>query len=146
MEDRSGLAGTSFSPYSFTVERGKIREFSQAIGDIKDVYLDPREAAQEGYTDVTAPPTFGVAIDLWGGPDFGQLCKDIKANPLKVLHGEQEYEYVGDVVAGDTLTVNTTVTGYEEKKNMHLITVRKVYVNQKREEILKCRMLIIELK
>jgi len=144
--DKSALVGTSFPPYSFTVERGKIREFAQAIGDIKDVYLDPQKAAQAGFADVTAPPTFGTVVDMWGGPGFGELCKDIKANPVKVLHGEQEYEYMGDIVVGDTLTVNTTVTDYVEKKNMHLITLQKVYVNQRNEEVLKCRMLVVELK
>lgn len=146
MGDKSALVGTSFPPYSFTVERGKIREFAQAIGDIKDVYLDPQKAAQAGFADVTAPPTFGTVVDMWGGPGFGELCKDIKANPVKVLHGEQEYEYMGDIVVGDTLTVNTTVTDYVEKKNMHLITLQKVYVNQRNEEVLKCRMLVVELK
>jgi acyl dehydratase len=146
VEDKSALVGTSFPSYSFTVERGKIWEFAQAIGDSKDVYLDPQQAVQAGYADVTAPPTFGTVVDMWGGPGFSDLCRDIKANPVKVLHGEQEYEYLGDIVAGDTLMVSTTVTGYTEKKNMHLTTLEKVYVNQRSEEVLKCRMLIVELK
>jgi len=83
---------------------------------------------------------------MWGGPGFDELCKDIKVNPVKVLHGEQEYEYAGDIVAGDTLTVNTAVADYVEKKNMHLITLQKVYINQRNEEVLKCRMLVVELK
>ena len=146
MKDRSTIVGTAFPPYSFAVERGKIREFAQAIGDLKDIYFNPEKAAQAKYADVTVPPTFGIAVDLWGGPDFGQLCAMIKANPVKVLHGEQEYEYLGDIVTGDELTVYTTVTGYAEKKNMSLITLQKVYVNQRNEEVLKCRMVIVELK
>jgi acyl dehydratase len=140
------MVGTHFPSYSFTVERGKIREFAQAIGDPNDLYFDPQKALQAGYADVTALPTFGTVVDMWGGPGFSELCRDIKINPVKVLHGEQEYEYLGDIVAGDTLMVNTTFAGYAEKKNMHLITFQKVYVNQRNEEVLKCRMLIVELK
>ncbi|MFZ5632837.1 MAG: FAS1-like dehydratase domain-containing protein [Bacillota bacterium] len=64
MEDRSSMVGTSFPAYSFTVERGKIREFAAAIGDMKDIYLDPKKAVEAGYADVTVPPTFGTVINL----------------------------------------------------------------------------------
>lgn len=146
VEDRSAMLGTKFPPYSFAVERGKIREFAQAIGDLKDVYLDPQKAAGAGYRDVVAPPTFGTVVDQWSAPGFVHLCERIKANPVKVLHGEQEYKYLGDIVAGDVLTVNTTMTGYVEKKSMSLTTLEKVYVNQRNEEVLKCRLVLVELK
>lgn len=146
VEDRSAMLGTEFPQYSFTVEKGKIREFAQAVGDLKDIYLDTQKAIQAGYADVTAPPTLGIAVDLWGGPGFMQLCEYIKANPVKVLHGEQDYEYLGDITAGDVLTVRTTMTEYVEKKKMHLITLQKVYVNQRNEKVLKCRMVVVELK
>lgn len=146
MEDRSAMVGASLPPFTFAVERGKIREFAQAIGDLKDIYLDPLRAREEGYADVVAPPTFGMAVELWGGPGFAKLCEIIKADPVKVLHGEQEYHYQGDIVAGDEITVNTTIAEFIEKKSMYLITMASSYVNQKGEEVLKSRMVIAELK
>ncbi|MCL6611212.1 MAG: MaoC family dehydratase N-terminal domain-containing protein [Peptococcaceae bacterium] len=146
MEDRNAILETRFPEYSFAVERGKIREFALAIGDPREICLDPEKAAQAGYADVAAPPTFGIAVDLWGGPDFARLCEILKADPVKVLHGEQEYEYLGDIVAGDVLTVRTSVTDHAEKRNMRLITLRRVYVNQRNEEVLRCRTVVVELK
>ena len=42
-------AGTSFPPYEFHVERGKIREFADAIGDPNPIYRDPAYAAKKGF-------------------------------------------------------------------------------------------------
>lgn len=146
MEDRSNLVGTGFPAYSFTIERGKIKEFALAIGDQKDIYLDPQKASEAGCTDVLAPPTFGTVIDLWGGGGFLELCSVLRLNPLKVLHGEQEYEYFGDIVAGDVITAETSVAGYTEKEKMCLLTLETVYTNQRKEIVQKCRKVIIELK
>lgn len=146
LEDRNSMVGTSFPEYSYTVERGKVREFAAAIGDMKDVYLDPDKAAGEGCPDVIAPPTFGTAIHLWGGSGFMEMCEKMNLNPAKVLHGGQEYEYLGDIVAGDVITVSTRVSDYTEKKNMHVIGLETVYVNQRGEEVLRSRHIVLEMK
>ena len=39
-------AGKTFPPYAFPVERGKIREFADAIGDPNPIYRDPDHAAK----------------------------------------------------------------------------------------------------
>ena len=41
-------AGKSFPPYEFHVERGKIREFADAIGDPNPIYRDPDYAKKTG--------------------------------------------------------------------------------------------------
>lgn len=146
MEDRASFVGKSFPEYTFVVERGKIREFAEAIGDMKDIYLDPGKAAGAGYADVTVPPTFGTVINLWGGLDFMKMCEYMNIDPVKVLHGEQEYMYGGDIVAGDVITANTRLVDYVEKKNMHVYTLEAVYFNQRKEEVLKSRHMILELK
>lgn len=146
MEDYGSLVGATFPPFSFTVERGKIREFAAAIGDMKDIYLDPQKAAAAGYRDVVAPPTFGTVIDMWGGTGFMEMCEKLKLNPVRVLHGGQEYQYPGVITAGDEITVNTTITGDTEKKNMRILTMESVYVNQNNEEVLRCVKIVLELK
>ena len=42
----AGAAGKTFPPYEFHVERGKIREFADAIGDPNPIYRDPDYAAE----------------------------------------------------------------------------------------------------
>lgn len=146
MEDRGNIVGTIFPAYNFAIERGKIKEFCLAIGDKKDIYLDPLKASEEGYPDVAAPPTFGTVIDLWGGSGFMEMCSVLGVNPVKVLHGEQEYEYFGDIVAGDVIKAETSVTGFIEKEKMYLLTLETVYTNQRNEIVQKCRKVVVELK
>ena len=39
-------AGKTFPPYEFRVERGKIKEFADAIGDTNPIYRDTERAAK----------------------------------------------------------------------------------------------------
>lgn len=146
MEDRSALVGTRLPSYSFTVERGKIKEFAAAIGDLKEGYLNPVKAARAGYADVIAPPTYATVISHWGGMGFHELCDHLKLNRVMILHGGQEFEYLGDIAAGDVITVETLLSGYAEKKNMHVLTMDSVYLNQRGEEVLRSRSLMLEMK
>jgi acyl dehydratase len=147
MEDIGAFVGTVFPPYTYTVEKGKIREFALAVGDMKDIYLDPEKAAEAGYRNVTVPPTFGAAIDLWGGQGFMKICEGVvKINLSKLLHGEQEYEYLGDIVAGDVITGAMTLAAFKEKEHMYVLTFETVFVNQNNEEVLKCRQVMLEMK
>ena len=41
----AGAAGKTLPSYEFHVERGKIREFADAIGDPNPIYRDPDYAA-----------------------------------------------------------------------------------------------------
>lgn len=146
MDDRSQMVGMKLSSYTYTVERGKMKELVMAIGDSNSVYLDREAARAEGYRDVIASPTFGTVIDHWGGMDFMDLCSLLKVNPVMVLHGEQDYRYYGEINPGDEITVNTVFSGYLEKKNMYIFTLDSDYVNQKGERVLQCRKTIIERK
>ena len=51
-------AGMTFPPYEFHVERGKIREFADAIGDPNPLYRDPDYAAKTKYGGIVALPSF----------------------------------------------------------------------------------------
>jgi len=108
--------GFEFPEYTFTVERGKIKEFVQAIGDDNPLYTDREYAAGQGYRDIIAPPTFGVCVDMWGGPGFDELCAKLEVNPVMVLHGEQEFEYFGEINSGDELTASPRVVKVAQKR------------------------------
>ena len=78
IEDKKGL---KLKPYTFTVEKAKIKELALAIGDLKEEYLNGD----------TILPTFPTVIDFWGGG--ASTSELLGLNVKKVLHGEQEYEY-----------------------------------------------------
>lgn len=140
--------GTELPPYTFVVERGKIREFVQAVGDPNPLYTDREHAAREGYADVIAPPTFGICINFWGGWDFPTLCRMLGLDPAKVLHGEQEYEYFKEIYPGDEITARPKLAKVLKKGGqaggMKLIVLETSYFNQDGEKVLVGRSTIIE--
>jgi acyl dehydratase len=146
--DVSRFIGFEFAPFRFVVERGKIREFALAIGDDNPIYTDQAAAAEAGFADVTIPPTFPTVIDMWGGPDFFQLVEALQLDLLKVLHGEQEYEYLGDVYPGDEIIATIKVTDAKTRSGssgaMNLFTLETVYSNQRGEKVMIARSTIVE--
>ncbi|MCP2343367.1 MaoC family dehydratase N-terminal domain-containing protein [Actinomadura rupiterrae] len=100
--------GRTFPPSEpYEVSRVKIREFADAIGDPNPVYRDPEAARAAGHPDVIAPPTFPIVVSLGGGaladPELG-------INFAMVVHGEQRFEYVRPVRAGDVVTCTSAIT------------------------------------
>jgi acyl dehydratase len=142
--------GTEYSPIIWEVERGKIREFAKAIGDLDPVYLDREVAVKEGYNDSPAPPTFLTVPMMWCGK-MQDFINDLKINFLTVLHGEEEYEYYREIYPGDVITGIPKVTGMQEKisrsgSKMDMITLEVLYTNQKGEKVAKTRSLLVERK
>ncbi|MEI5908924.1 MaoC family dehydratase N-terminal domain-containing protein [Bacillus spongiae] len=136
--------GIETKPYTFTVERGKIAEFVKAIGDTNPIYTNVEVAKEKGYRDIPAPLTFATVIDLWGGLSFNELVEFLEVNPLKVLHGEQSYEYGKTICAGDTITVIMKVVKQREKVGMKMFTLETHYQNEENETVLKAISVVIE--
>lgn len=146
MSDRTNLVGMEISRYSVTVERGKIREMALAIGDGNLLYADPDYARSQGCRDIIAPPTYGTCIDLWGGLSFSDLCQKLQMNPVKVLHGEQEYVYMGKINPGDQISASRVLKNLVEKEKMYIFNLESTYRNQSGEVVLISRSTLIERK
>lgn len=142
--DITSKTGMELPPFQFTVERGKIQEFARAIGDDNPIYFSLTAAQSAGFRDIPIPPTFPIAIDMWAGMDFEQLVNTLQVNPLRVLHGEQQYEYISPVCAGDELTGTTRIISAVSKRNMNLFTLETSYQNQHGECVLISRAVVIE--
>lgn len=117
---------------SFTVELGKIREFARALGD-----------PHPGYeTGECLPPTFATVIDFWSGDT--SLASLLELDMARVLHGGQEYQYVGKISPGDVITTEGEVENAYSKAGMNFYVVKKTYRNQRGETVLLSRSTIIE--
>ena len=88
------------------IERGKIREFARAVKDPGPQYLDGPEPL--------APPTFLMTIAHWPG-DPGTTRSAVKLDYRRLLHGEQEFEYLRAIRAGDVLTFRSRTKDVFEK-------------------------------
>ncbi len=127
--------GYQLKPSVLTVDRTRLQFFAKAIGEKNPVYVDPAAAKAAGYADVPAPPTFLFAAELDSGAN-DQLLADLDIPLAKLLHGEQSFSYLKPVCAGDTVTVQSTITDIYDKKGGKLeFAVKDSKVTNQREEL-----------
>ena len=147
MFDKSKI-GQSFPPFTIEVERGKIRELALAIGDDNPIYQS-REAAQAaGYADVPLFPTAPTMFTFWGNTNMVSQIASLGINVMRILHGEEEYEYLAPIYPGDTLTgVMTLIDGKTRHGKggsvMDILEVEIHYINQHSQPVLNVREMII---
>ena len=147
MADKSKI-GVKLPTYLLEVERVKSRELMAAIGDDNPIYLNKSKAEAEGYPDTPCPPTYiTMAFQEFTGAYF-EIFKMLDVPLERVLHGEEEYEYIGEIFPGDVLHCQMTCESIVEKKtrsgSLDLITLQTIFTNQKDQTVLKARSLIIE--
>jgi acyl dehydratase len=140
------VAGKRFPPYEFRVERGKIREFADAIGDPNPIYRDPAAAAKAGFPGIPAPPTL-LRTFLYETPDSRNALavKDWSY----IVHGEQEFEYFAPVVAGDVLTAQDRIASISEKDSkragrLQIAVIETTFRNQRGETVQIARRTLVE--
>lgn len=112
--------GDIIEEWEFRVEAGKVREFGRAVHDIH---------ASEG---TIASPTFPVVA----AADFVErlVTRLLDLDRSRTVHGEQTYEYVRPIVAGDALYCRARLTGDEIRTGkrggfMRFITTEVEYVS-----------------
>ena len=108
------VIGKEYPPYPVTVERGKIKEFARAIGDLNPFYVDDRVGRASVWGDVIAPPTFAVTFRDETA-DTGALLRDLGTDISRLLHGEQEFEIHRPLVPGETYLCRTKIVDIYEK-------------------------------
>lgn len=135
----------------YQVDASKIRELAMAIGDDNPLYLD-REAAQAaGYADIVAPLTFPTLFRFWGGTAAGvetrSLLQQMGANVLRVLHGEEEYEYFGMLHPGDDITGELEILSIDRKEGssgvMDMVKTQATYRKQNGEVVVIARATMV---
>jgi len=103
--DRS-LIGVWGPESTMRVELGKIREFAKAVKETNAVFFADGAPI--------APPTFLMTLAHWIG-DLGQTRSAVKLDYRRLLHGEQDFEYVRPIRAGDVLRFRSRTKEVFEK-------------------------------
>jgi acyl dehydratase len=107
----------------YEVGREKIREFAAAVGDTNPVYRDPAAARKLGYPDVIAPPTFAIIVTSRAAHQV-IMDPELGVDYSRVVHGEQRFENVRPIHAGDLLTVVVTVESIRSAAGNDIITTK----------------------
>lgn len=110
--------GDIIEEWDFRVEAGKVREFARAVHDI------------HAEDTMIAPPTFPVVA----AADFVErlVATILSLDRSRTVHGEQAYEYLEPIAAGDLLHCRARLTGDEVKSGkrggkMRIITTEVEY-------------------
>jgi acyl dehydratase len=126
------------------VEAGRLKFFAKAIGETNPIYTDETAAHDAGYTDIPAPPTFLFTAELDSGAIF-RLLDQMDVPIQRLLHGEQNFEYIGPIVAGDTVTVTSRVKDIYDKKGgaLDFIEIESQVINQRGDPVARMRSLTV---
>ena len=133
----TSLKGKEFAPYTVTVERGRIKDFARAIGDLNPFYLDDRVGAASEFGDVIAPPTFAITFRDENF-DTNALLKELGTDVSRILHGEQEFELHRPIRPGETFVCRPKLTDIYEKSGKSgamAFIVRETAVTDKDNEL-----------
>ena len=145
------IPGKGLPPFEFPIERGKIKEFARALGDKNPLYIDQDLAKRAGFASIPAPPTYTASM-LHHVPDENFLLNimaELGMNVARSMHGEQEFEYIKPITAGDVLTVQMGVTDSYQKESkrgnrLNFTVFEATHTNQDGEIVQKERMTFIE--
>jgi acyl dehydratase len=139
--------GRKYGPFRYTVGVEKLREFSSVIAGgspgigrlippdgLNPLLHDEDRARQGPYGEVIAFPTFSVVFAI---APFSAAITDpeLGIDVLRLVHGEQEFEWFGVIRPGDVMTTTGEVTHLLSKAGRDFITVETDSVNQRGEKI-----------
>jgi acyl dehydratase len=134
--------GRAFPPSEpYEVTRLKIREFADAIGDLNPIYRDQEAAKSAGHPDVIAPPTFPIVISIIGA---GLTDPELGLNYAMVVHGEQRFEYLRPLHAGDVVTAESTIAGIRSIGRNERLDLQTVIKTVDGEHVCTAHNVIIE--
>jgi acyl dehydratase len=109
----TSVLGKESPPYPVTIERGRIKDFARAIGDLNPFYLDDAVGRASEWGDVIAPPTFATTFRDEGGS--AAFLKELGVDISRILHGEQEFEIHRQMRPGETYLCRSKVVDITEK-------------------------------
>ena len=135
----------------YQVDASKIRELAMAIGDDNPLFMDRAAAQAAGHPDIVAPLTFPTLFRFWGGTAAGaetrSLLQQMGANVLRILHGEEEYEYFSLLQPGDDITGELEILSIDRKEGisgvMDMVKTRATYRRQTGEVVVIARATMV---
>jgi len=93
-----GLIGKTGESVTVKVTSEDVAAFAKALGDAHPDYAAGK----------AVPPTFPIALTGKSGAGLSLLAS-LNLDLMRVLHGEQEFEYFSPVVPGDEITLEPRI-------------------------------------
>lgn len=123
-----------------TIERGAVKKFAEAIGDLSPIFFDEEVGKKSKYKQNIAPATFPVTLD------FG-VVQELALPSKGLIHGEQSFHYNRPLFVGEDVYCYTIVEDYYEKTGNHgemgFLVISKVGVDAQDAPIITEKRVII---
>ncbi|MFO0600055.1 MAG: MaoC family dehydratase N-terminal domain-containing protein [Myxococcaceae bacterium] len=136
--------GREYGPFEYEAGVEKMREFAYAVGGgvpstgfsgrgapagLHPWYFDRAAAAASPWGSIIAMPNFCVA---WAITPFARACADqeLQVNLLRLVHGEQTFEFIEPVRPGDVLVTRGAISHIETRRNLDFLEVTTETKNQ----------------
>jgi acyl dehydratase len=116
------LKGKEYQEVSFTVERDRVVQFADAIGEDNAVFRDAESAKSQGFGEQLSPPTFITVLQILTS---GQVVLDqeLALNYALVVHAEQEYEWLRSIEVGDVLAATPRIADIYSKGSNEFVVI-----------------------
>jgi acyl dehydratase len=118
----------------YAVGREKIREYAAAVGERDPVHLEVDAARAAGYADLVAPPMFAAVYSRMAVLP-ALLDPEVGIDLDRMVHGAQEFEWGGLVLAGDEVSTTATMKEIAERGGMGFFVIETVSINQRGERV-----------
>jgi hypothetical protein len=121
--------GLRYGPYRFEVGRESIHDFVAATSGLvpgRVFHAGPSgqrpDAGDDAPTPVVAPPSYAAVFAI---QPFATACADprLALNVLRLVHGEQSFEFLEPVRSGDVLYTEGEITRLQERGSIDFLEV-----------------------
>jgi acyl dehydratase len=109
------MVGRVLSTGSATVTAEHVAAFARALGDPDPLYTDAEAARRGPFGGVIAPPTYPIAFMVQAMSGGMDTFLELGLNFMTLVHGEQEFEYMRPIRAGETLALTGRISDVYEK-------------------------------
>ena len=142
--------GTKIGPTKVQVERGRIRFFSQVLGQTDPIHSDLDAARAAGHPDLVAPASFLVVVDASANDELKRrgvptAAERVKCDFRYLLHGEERYFYEKPMYAGDEVEISTEILDFYEKKGgaMEFVTFESTIRHPERGVLIRSQRTLL---
>lgn len=134
------IIGNTSSQTKNLVEKGAVKKFAEAIGDMDPLYSDEEVGKRSIYQQNIAPPTFPVTFEY-------ARIEGLDLPTKGLIHGEQSFHYRRPLVVGDVVYCSAKVADYYERAGkmgtMGFLVIHRSGKDQDQELIYEEKQVII---
>jgi acyl dehydratase len=121
--------GREYPPIATNVTLDALQNYARAYNDLNPAFFD---ASRPG--GIVAPPMFGVTV-IWDAIMRAVMDPDLSADFLRLVHGEQDMEFLNPIRPGDVITAAAKITSIETKATGETMTFELNAANQKGQPV-----------